>query len=188
MVRVPWGVRAGLAVPASRARRFRKATKILLGEIPPLNKDQSKSSSSPTCHHSRSLTMSVRAGITIGSRPWVDGQFARIPPAISLLPQLRWSNGLGAKSYSSITSPESFSRTPCMVCISPLFSGVVSAHATLPCPRRCCQAAAGRGAGSSCGLPCAPSPGSSWDCRRRESRLRNLALTDSQHFCGALFR
>lgn len=111
VVRVPWGVRARLAVPASRAQRFRKASKILPGEIPPLKKDQSKSSSNPTCHHSRSPAMPARAGITVGSRLRVDGQFARIAPAISLLPQLRRFHGLGAVLVQHHITSEFFSST-----------------------------------------------------------------------------
>lgn len=58
MLRVPWAVRASLAAPASRARKFRKATKLFLEEIPPLNKEKSKSSvSNPTHHHCRSLAV-----------------------------------------------------------------------------------------------------------------------------------
>lgn len=45
----------------------------------------------------------------------------------------------------------------------------------------------GRDAGSRCGLPCASSLGSLGDCRRRENHGRDPALTNSQHFCGALF-
>lgn len=95
VVRVLRGMKAGLVVLASGPWTFRNTTKTLLGEIPPLNKDQSKSSSSssnPARHHSRSLAMLVRAGITVGSSPWVDGQFARSAPAISLLqPVGRWA-------------------------------------------------------------------------------------------------
>lgn len=40
IVRVPQDVRAGVVVPASRVQRFGKVTQTLLGETPPLNKDQ----------------------------------------------------------------------------------------------------------------------------------------------------
>lgn len=40
VVRMSQGVRAGLVVPASRVQRFRKTTQTLLGETPPLIKDQ----------------------------------------------------------------------------------------------------------------------------------------------------
>lgn len=135
VVRLPQGVRARLAVLVSKAQRFRMATKILLGGIPSLNNDQS--SSNPAHHPSRSPATPARAGIIVRSRPWVDGQFARIAPAISLPPQLHWSHGLGAKSYSSITPPANFSPTPCTVCIYqpflPVFGGPwCPCHLALP--------------------------------------------------------
>lgn len=55
--------------------------------------------------------MPARAGITVGSCLRVDGQFARIAPAISLLPQLRRFRGLGAVLVQHHITSEFFSGT-----------------------------------------------------------------------------
>lgn len=54
-----------------------------------------------------------------------------------------WSHRRGVKSCCSVTPPASFPPTRCMVCIYGSFRpilGASRAHATLPCPRWCCQA------------------------------------------------
>lgn len=132
---------------------------------PPLNKE--KSTSSPTHHHCSSLATPGAAWGLTGTL------FSLLQP--SPLP----AHGLAAEPFSSITSPGSFSPHG-------LYLSVFVPCLGVPWP---CRAPDGAGRqGSSCGLTCAPSPGSSWDCSRRESRRRNLALTDSRHFCVALFQ
>lgn len=135
VLRVPWTVRARLVVPAPR--RLRKATKIFLEGIPPLNTEKSKGSVGSPAHHPQ---VSGHAKSSL----WEEEQLVFIAPAISSLPQLCWSRGLGAKPHSSITSPGRFSPTRTVfISFSPLFQPVPGGRAAVPCPRRCCQAAAG---------------------------------------------
>lgn len=181
MLRVPWAVRARLAVTAPR--RFRKATKIFLEGIPPLNKEKSKGSMGKPAHHPcRSLAM---PGAACGLTAVCFHCSSRLLAAPALLAPWPWCKAL---LQHHISREFFLQHALYLFSFSRLFLRVLVGRATVPCPRRWYQAAAGRGAGSSCGLTCAPSPGGSWDCRRRESRRRNLALTDSQHFCVALFQ